>query len=148
MAGVEGPGPSRATIGMMSRAIAVLVVLTAACSSTPTSPDVVNGRPFELRAGATAALPDGLRIKFQTVRSDSRCPMDALCVWAGEAIVALSLTAANGGPETRELKTTPSGSVAAYADYTISLTALAPYPRASQQIRPDDYVATLVVTLR
>lgn len=134
---------------MMSRAIALLAaLLTSACLGTPTAPDAVIGTPFELHAGATAALPDGLRIKFETVRSDSRCPTDAVCVWAGEAIVALSVTAATAGTETRELKTTPGGSAVTYADYTISLTGLTPYPRASQQIRPDDYVATLVVTTR
>ena len=123
-------------------------LLTAACFSSPTAPDAVIGAPFDLRAGATAALPDGLTIKFETVRSDSRCPMDAVCVWAGEAIVALSVAKATGGPEARELSTTPGGSAITYAGYTISLTGLTPYPRASQAIRPGDYVATLVVTTR
>jgi hypothetical protein len=133
----------------MSRAIALLAaLLTVACLDTPTSPDAVIGTPFDLRAGATASLPDGLKITFETVRSDSRCPMDVMCVWAGEAIVAVSVKAATGGPETRELSTTPSGSAITYAGYTISMTALAPYPRASQQIRPGDYVTTLVVTTR
>ena len=72
--------------------------------------------------------------------------MDAMCVWAGEAIVALSIASTTGAPETRELTTAPSGSAITYASYTIALAGLAPYPRASQQIRPDDYVATLVVT--
>ena len=133
----------------MARATAlVAALLTAACLDTPTSPDAAIGRPFELRAGATVAVSGGLTIKFGAVRSDSRCPMDAICVWAGEATVALSVMASSGGPETRDLSTMPGSSAVDYAAYRISLTGLSPYPRASQQIRPGDYVATLVVTTR
>jgi hypothetical protein len=134
---------------MMSRALALLAaVLTVACLESPTAPDVVAGKPFELRPGATATLPDGITIKFERVTGDSRCPTDVNCVWAGEAILAISVSTGRGDAEKRELKTSPGGSTASLGDYTVSLTALTPYPRATQQIPPNDYVATLVVTTR
>jgi hypothetical protein len=131
----------------MSRAIALLAaLLTAACFNSPTSPDVVAGQPFELRAGATATLPDGVRIKFERVASDSRCPMNARCVWAGEATIAISLAAPRGNPEPRELTTTPGKSEISYGDLMISLTGLTPDRITTREIPPDAYVATFVVT--
>ena len=50
-----------------------------------------------------------------------------------------------GSPPERELRTTPALSEASYLSYVIKLVALTPYPRSTQQIRPEDYVATLTV---
>jgi hypothetical protein len=126
--------------------IALATLASAACSS-PTSPDVVPATPFDLQVGATATLSDGLQIRFERVRSDSRCPLDALCVRAGEAIIDVSLAAANGSVEVRQMRTDATGSRIAYADHTIELTALRPYPRSTQQIDPGDYVATFVIDI-
>ena len=38
--------------------------VSMACGGSPTQPDVVAGQPFEVRAGATADLPDGIRLRF------------------------------------------------------------------------------------
>ena len=124
----------------------VAVVVAAACGS-PTSPDAVAGRPFDLKAGATATLPDGLRLKFDRVSADSRCPSDVQCVRAGEATISVSLAVSGGSPETREMRTDPSGSQIAYGNHTIRLERLAPYPKSIEQIRPQDYVATFVVQI-
>jgi hypothetical protein len=93
-------------------------------------------------------LADGLRLTFDRVRSDSRCPLDALCIQAGEAIVVLTLSRSAAGQVEQELRTTPAFSEATYLSYVIKLVALAPYPRSTQQIRPADYVATLTVDRR
>ena len=130
------------------RRLAGLVLLTAiiaACNS-PTGPDrVPAGQPFELRVSESAQTTDGLKIKFDTVRSDSRCPMDALCVRAGEAVIALTLSRSGEVAVGRELDTTPARSSATYLNFTITLSELQPYPRSDRQIRPEDYVATLIV---
>ncbi len=132
-----------------SRILLVAALLAgAACANGPTGPDAVTGQPFELKAGAASMLPDGTRLKFDRVESDSRCPMDALCVWTGDATVAVTLQPARGAAESRELHTQPPGSQISYAGYTIALAALAPYPKSSQEIRPGDYVATFVVSVR
>ena len=49
-------------------------------------------QPFDLRAGQSAVVPGGLKVTFDRVVSDSRCPIDAICVWAGEAVIALKLS--------------------------------------------------------
>src|SRR5690349_24410234 len=96
---------------MMRRCLMLVVALAgAACFNGPTGPDAVAGMPFELKAGATATLPDGTRLKFERVQSDSRCPMDALCVWAGDATVAVTLAPTTGATALQELHTQPTGS--------------------------------------
>ena len=133
----------------MTRIVVLIAAMAAAgCFNSPTSPDVVAGRPFELKAGAVSELPDGTRMTFKEVQGDSRCPMDTMCVWAGDATVAITLTPSKGSSESRELHVQSSGSQISYASYTIALTALAPYPRATQQIPAADYVATFVVSVR
>jgi hypothetical protein len=124
--------------------MAVSAVITAACWN-PAGPDAVAGRPFDVKVGSTATLDDGLRIRFDSVRADSRCPLDAQCIRAGEAIIAVSMMTAKGNPDSREMRTDATGSRITYADHIIELSALAPYPRSTQTIDPRDYVATFIV---
>jgi hypothetical protein len=69
-------------------------------------------------------------------------------VWAGEGVVAVSLSQTPAMQVQRELRTTPGASEATYAAHTIKLVALAPYPKSTQPIRPTEYVATLSVDVR
>ena len=125
-----------------------LLVLLAACTS-PTRPDrVPKNEPFDLRIGESALTTDDVRIRFDTVRSDSRCPMDAICVRAGEAVIALTLSRSGQIPVGREVDTTPARSSTTFLNFTITLSSLQPYPRSDRQIRPQDYVATFVVNVR
>ena len=127
----------------------LVLVLVAGCASNPTRPsEVVLGQSFELRAGRSARLADGLEIRFDSVRSDSRCPIDVVCVTAGDATVAISVTPAAGGRVERELHTQPAGAETVVNDYRIRLVSLAPSPRSNRQIPADDYVATLTVSRR
>lgn len=128
----------------MPRVIALLFAVTAAACFDPTGPDAVLGTPFQLKRGEIAALPDDVRMRFDTVKADSRCPIDAVCITAGDATVALTLLK-SGGTEARELHTMPAQSQFSYSKYTVRLTELQPYPRASQPTKPEDYVGTFVV---
>jgi len=129
-----------------ARSLILLSLLCAACGGSSTGPDQTPlGQPFELRAGTSAILDEALTITFERVSTDSRCPMDALCIWAGDAVVSVSISQGAGGWVRRELHTDPSGSETSYSMYSIKLLALAPYPRSDRQIRPEDYVATLSV---
>ena len=133
----------------MTRALVLMAALAAAaCYNSPTGPDAVTGKPFDLKAGAVSTLPDGARLRFERVQSDSRCAIDVRCVWAGDAIIAVTLNPAKGATESRELHTQQTGSQISYANYTITLTALAPYPRSSQEIPASGYIATFVVSVR
>ena len=133
----------------MTRTLVLIAALAAAgCFNSPTAPDAALGKPFDVKAGAVSTLPDGTRLRFERVRSDSRCPMDVTCVWAGDAIIAVTLNPAKGATESREMHTQATGSQISYKDYTITLTALAPYPRSTQEIPASGYIATFVVSVR
>ena len=123
--------------------------MLAACSSSPTQPDrVPAAQPFDLGVGQTATLTDDLRIRFDTVRSDSRCPIDAICVSAGEAVIALTLSLRGEAAVGRELETVPPKSQITYSRFTITLSELRPYPRSDRPFQPNDYIATFVVEVR
>jgi hypothetical protein len=130
----------------------------AGCDENPVAPSPL-GQPFDLRAGATATVGSHLSVTFLRVNSDSRCPMDALCVWAGEAAITIVLAEPPGTPTIGEggckggsnraecvLVTTPGGSTASHGTHTIRLVQLAPYPSSATPIRGEDYVATLTVS--
>ena len=130
---------------MFRVAVAVLLAISAsACGDNPARPDAGVGSPFQLRAGETTAIPGSTRLRFDALRSDSRCPIDAFCITAGDAVIAVTLLR-SGGNESRELHTMPPQSQLAYSNYVIRLTELQPYPRSDRQARLDDYVATFVV---
>jgi hypothetical protein len=137
--------PARRSLGG-GKYCPLVLVLAAACSG-PTAPDrVPKDEPFNLRIGESALTTDDLRVKFDTVRSDSRCPMDALCVRAGEAVLALTLSLRGEAAVGRELETVPAKSQTSYSRFTITLVQLQPYPRSDRQIQPGDYVATFTVS--
>ena len=131
------------------RFVVPLLLLVAGCSGSPTQPDrVAPNRPFELGVGGTAVIAEGLRIRFDEVRSDSRCPMDALCVRAGEAVVAVTLSMPGEAAAASALETVPARSQVTYSRFTVTLSQLQPYPRSDREIRPGDYVASFTVHAR
>ena len=127
----------------------VISVLSAGCAGHSNSPnDTPLGQPFELRAGSSAVLDGGLKVTFERVPADSRCPMDALCIRAGDATVALAISRDGADAVARELRTDSAASETSYSGYSIKLVALAPYPRSDRPTLPEDYVATLTVASR
>ena len=112
-----------------SIAVLAWVSLGYGCAAHPAQPSRPLGQPFELRTGASAIV-------------------DALCVQAGEAVIALTLSQSSSARAERELRTTPATSETSYQSYLVKLVALAPYPKSTEQIRPEDYIATLTVDRR
>jgi hypothetical protein len=87
---------------------------------------------FQLALGQVAELEGAeLRIEFEAVPEDSRCPPYAFCFWAGDALVELEVWEA-GTPEWRRrdlaLHTNPSigPAQAAYDIYALQLLELEP----------------------
>ena len=116
--------------------------------STPLEPNAPLGSPFELKVGQSAVVPGGLTVRFDAVLSDSRCPIDAICVQAGEARIAMTLSVSPRDRVQREWRTNPTGFEVRFDDFAIQLGELHPYPASSAPTAPGDYVATLTVTRR
>ena len=134
--------------------LAVVVGLTA-CSKPPAEPtsdpqtSVTEARldeEFNLRAGQTANVGgNALTIAFRRVSGDSRCPMDAVCVWMGDAVVQLDVTVGRMAWTPTELHTHLDPKRTSFREYSIDLVSLLPYPKSDLTIKPEDYVARLRV---
>lgn len=145
----------RSRLRFPQKAAAVLsaagvLVITAACDEKlPSGPTVPLNAEFTLAVGQiTTVNQAAINIRFVAVVEDSRCPADAICVRAGDAIVRLDVTPAFAGNTVYDLHTeNPKMSTATHGDVTIALLQVAPYPlSASRPIPQNEYRATLRVT--
>lgn len=104
------------------------------------------GQNFDLAFDETAISTDGtVEIRFKAVESDSRCPSDVVCVWEGEATIALTVTIASTTADIT-LSTHPDfGQVDTLDQHVFTLVNLAPYPVSTQGYDEDDYTAELRV---
>jgi hypothetical protein len=112
------------------------------CAAAPSSTEGVPlGSEFSLKPGESAEVQStGLRVTFLGVRSDSRCPADAVCIQAGDAVLALRV-----GTAEVELRSN-SAPERAVGVYNVRVERVEPYVYSGRPIAPDDYRAVLVVT--
>jgi hypothetical protein len=111
--------------------------------SPPTGPSL--NEEFTLAPGEITPIAGaGVRIRFDQVEGDSRCPADAVCVQGGDALVHLAVVE-RSTERPYELHTGNMEPVT-HDGLTIALVGLQPYPFSSRTIEPGDYRATLRVT--
>jgi hypothetical protein len=90
-----------------------------------------------------------VRIIFQSVSGDSRCPVDVTCVWEGDAAVTLTVIIEGDMAFRPELHTSARyPAEAEVGTARIRLVSLAPLPVSGGPPAPADYRATLLVTPR
>jgi hypothetical protein len=132
---------------------AVLFASAGALNAKPHAPVAVKAvrlnQEFTLEQGQRVTLKrTNLWIKFVAVESDSRCPSDVKCVWAGNAAVQVEVSIGRRS-KTLTLNTGRGGALAGeieYKGYRVKLVGLSPYPRSDRKIAAEDYAATLLVT--
>ncbi|MET0519104.1 MAG: hypothetical protein ABW005_09745 [Burkholderiaceae bacterium] len=140
--------------------VVAVSLLWAACSVAETAGplsaplqapiQIERGKGFALRVGESAQSADGaLRIGFDGVSADSRCPTGEQCVWAGDASVRIWLQQGAGPRERREMRVAPGASPSSAAlpgrDLELRLLRLEPYPVSGKAVDPAAYVLTLVL---
>lgn len=111
--------------------IAALVL--SACAAT--------GQPTPLADGSNVALGqralvDGPIVQPVAVLEDSRCPMNARCVWAGRVRVKMMWHRGNGERQPFEVTL---GESTPLADGRITLESVRPDKRTDLAIKPEDY---------
>lgn len=120
-------------------------MLLAACGTGAASPSPLP-LDVEIVLAPGESVGSELRLTFDRVASDSRCPADVQCIWEGDALVVATLRAAASNCPL-ELHTAGSlAHEAACGAYRVRLSALAPGPRASSPVPSTAYRATFVVT--
>ena len=81
-------------------------------------------------------------MQFNGIASDSRCPSDVACVWAGEVLVQLAIR--NEGRTTQhEVREMQSATV---GGYNVTVLQVLPPARSAQRIAAADYRVTLKIS--
>jgi len=130
---------------MLARSIA-LVLLAIVSPNSAVSPQL--DQAFEVTAAEVVTV-QGLRITFEGVSEDSRCPTGVMCGWAGAAAATFTLELPPAAALERTLHT--NGRFAQQTevgDFVVKLEDVKPYPKDGATIAPGDYRATLVVKRR
>ena len=111
----------------------VTALALSACAAT--------GQQTPLQDGSNVALGqkayvDGPIVQPVEVLEDSRCPMNARCVWAGRVRVKMVWIRGNGEKQPFEVTLGESTPI---ADGSITLESVRPEKRTDVTIKPDDY---------
>jgi hypothetical protein len=134
----------------------VLASLTiGACASShslPTEPVVYSqaeaADSVRIRVGETIVV-EGIKVRFNAVESDSRCPSDVVCVWEGDAVAAF-VVQQNCDCDTPafdlKLHTALQPKTGAAYGFRLELLKLAPYPLSNSTIKQDAYSAWIRLT--
>ena len=118
-----------------------------ACDESPSGPTVALDEQFTLAVGDTVTIDSPrVRLEFVEVTGDSRCPIDAICIQGGDAVVRLRAMAGTTS-STLELHTGDAARASSvFQGLRVELMELQPYPFSSRPTVPGDYKATLTVT--
>lgn len=126
----------------------------AACASEATQPDQGAGAPQQAQVGDTIRLRAGgmarigtsaVVVAFRRVEADSRCPIDVLCVWAGDAAVRIELTSDRRAWSAATLHSFLDPKTVAFGGFVFRLVEVAPPNVSTQRTRPEDYIIALEV---
>jgi hypothetical protein len=108
-----------------------LAALLAGCATTPA--------PFAAQ-GATVEIPDGVHVGRlvavpQVLLEDSRCPMNARCVWAGRVVLSTRIY----GPDFDETVPLVLGEPYETHGTSITLVSVQPQKVAGEDLPAPDY---------
>jgi hypothetical protein len=118
----------------------IALAAAAACSSATvserdaTTPDAsVQSGPrtdtISIRLGQSAVADGGrLELKFDARVADSRCPANAVCVWAGDAHVRVTTRVSGGASTTSDLHSLTPPTKLTVDRYSITMIGMTPYP--------------------
>jgi hypothetical protein len=151
-----GLAGTQITAGLIASGF-ILGASVTGCGPTTTAPSVeaavveANVRAageIELAIGDIVDIPElGLRIGFDALAEDSRCPTHAfiLCVWEGNAAVDLALTRPGEESLLLRLNTTLEPGSLELGSVRVTLLEVLPVPYDVDPIPPEDYSVRLLV---
>lgn len=123
--------------------LGMAALIMAACANvTAAGGDKVSlGQEFTLPVGRSVTVSgENLVIDFEGVTGDSRCPLGAQCIWAGEATAELKV---NHKGETSTVTLKEMGGTAGFTEavfngFRINFRVL-PYPEVGNPLSAGDY---------
>jgi hypothetical protein len=104
---------------------------------------------FTLWVSGQAAVAPGLVLTLERVVSDSRCPVDVQCVWAGEIRVAFALESLHGEAPRLEFELASTAPKAEARGLEFEFLDATPVPSSKTNIASGDYrIALRIFTAR
>jgi hypothetical protein len=128
-----------------------LVLLALPGCSKPTGNEVGLGQESTLSVGQSIVIAgENFAIKFVEVTSDSRCPQNVTCVWAGEVSCLVEITEGNLRTQPYRLVLTQPGltdqpSQQDFDEHKITFR-VEPYPVAGKTMAQNEYLLIVTVT--
>ena len=133
----------------MSRIPVLYLVLLVGCGRDGSGIAAVRGdfqSTVTLRLSETARVPGSpLTLTFRRVLEDSRCPVDVVCVTAGDAAVELQVRSAARASELVQLHLHREPREASRHGYRLTLEGLQPALRTDQPLPGGQYRVKLSV---
>ena len=131
-------------------------ILTSRANAAPAPGEPDKGK--RLSVGQTLRFDSDLSVTFLAVLEDGRCPINAICTSAGNAVVSLRVKVAGQKPKIVSLHTDskkksqiivakeyPDGMAGIPKSYIISIASLTPLPFAGKRTRQSDYRLKLAI---
>jgi hypothetical protein len=113
----------------MKAAVTILALTLAGCATTPPA----NAGPI---AGlGETAFTNGLKVRPITIVEDSRCPINAVCVWAGRLVIRSEVR----GGSWQKILDLELGKAQPVADGALTLISAEPSKLAGAQTDPRAY---------
>ena len=126
---------------------AILILFLAIILGSSPSTQAQTNRQVKIQINQTKRIfRNNLTVKFVSLVEDSRCPVDANCVWAGNAKIQIKVINARGVSRFFELNTNLKPQAIKFSSYEIKLIDLNPKPRTNIRINRNGYVATMIVS--
>lgn len=123
---------------------AVLAAAALGCTSTTAAGEnsgtrsISAAQTFAMKPGESVSLDGRGTLKYVGVKSDSRCPPERQCVWAGDAEVSFEWAAAGAGAESFGLHTGFADKASKpVAGHKLALVSLARGSKPEAQLRFD-----------
>jgi hypothetical protein len=120
------------------------VALVACRSAGAPAPHVAGlNQEIQLAQGEQAVFgQQALNVEFIRVVTDSRCPSDATCVWAGEVKVQLSTRLDAAEAVQHEIT---AGQHVTVGEFRLAVVQVQPERISTREISPEEYRVTLRV---
>lgn len=130
--------------------LAACSTATVPASSGPSPSASENRREIVLPLGESAPLGDDFTLAFVAVSSDSRCPANVQCVWAGEAkvVVGKSHPLMRFRPDTLTVRAGQAVDSTEIGPFVVKVAHLQPERVTTDPVRAGDYRATFAVRRR
>jgi hypothetical protein len=131
----------RIATAILSSVLAAAAVGPALAQPAPV--EAIAGVPFALRLGGEAQIEGtSIRLRFDRVIQDSRCPIDVLCVWAGVFEMVLVVDV-GGGRTATEVTLDTLGQDGTAAGFHFVLLRVKPSRLVSEPFDPATYAVLL-----